>query len=146
MIDTICFFEIPADDPEALQEFYRDMFAWTFEKIPGGFRYYKINTAQDTPRGGLTARQDPQHTPVNYVKVESIEGSVTRAEALGAKSVVERKPVPGIGWYSVLLDPQGNRIGLWEDDPAAAYSGCRKFFLLRGLCCSRVQPLMCGRA
>ena len=120
MVNTVCFFEIPADDPESLQQFYGDMFGWTFEKIPGGFRYYKIHMTQEVPRGGLTARQDSKHTPVNYVKVESIPDGLAKAQKLGAKVVVTRKPVPGAGWYAVLLDPQGNRIGLWEDDPTAA--------------------------
>jgi uncharacterized protein len=120
MLNTVCFFEIPADDPESLQKFYGDMFGWTFEKIAGGFRYYTIHMKQEIPRGGLTARQDSTHTPVNYVKVASIADGLAKAEKLGAKVVVTKKPVTGAGWYAVLLDPQGNRIGLWEDDPAAA--------------------------
>ena len=119
MINTVCFFEVPADNPEALQEFYSKMFNWTFEKIPGDFRYYKINMGQDSPKGGLTARQDPEHTPVNYVKVESVDSSLAQAEKLGAKLVVPKKPVPGAGWFAVVHDPQGNRLGLWEEDPAA---------------------------
>jgi len=119
MLNTICFFEIPAEEPEALQDFYRDLFGWTFEKVPGRFRYYKINTPQEVPRGGLTARQDRGHAVVNYVKVASIAESGAKARQLGAQVLVDKKPVPGAGWYAVLLDPQGNRIGLWEDDPAA---------------------------
>jgi hypothetical protein len=56
---------------------------------------------------------------VNYVKVEAIEESLKKAEGLGAKIVVPKKPVPGAGWFAVLLDPQGNRLGLWEENPAA---------------------------
>jgi uncharacterized protein len=119
MLNTVCFFELPADDFEPLQRFYQELFNWTFEKVPGGFRYYKINMGQDTPKGGMTARQDPAHTPVNYVKVESVEKSLEKAQQLGAKLVVSRKPVPGAGWFAVLLDPQGNRLGLWEESPAA---------------------------
>lgn len=119
MINTVCFFEIPADDLESLQEFYREMFNWTFEKIPGGFRYYKIHMGQDIPKGGMTARQDSSHTPINYVKVESVETSAAQAQKLGATVVLPRNSVPGAGWFAVLLDPQGNRLGLWEEDPEA---------------------------
>jgi uncharacterized protein len=119
MINTVCFFELPADEFEPLQDFYNKLFDWTFEKVPGGFRYYKIHMGQDTPKGGMTARQDPTHTPVNYVKVEAIEESLMKAERLGAKIVVPKKSVPGAGWFAVLLDPQGNRLGLWEEDPDA---------------------------
>jgi len=120
MENTVCLFEIPADDPDALQQFYGKMFGWTFEKYPAGFRYYKIHMDQKIPRGGITARQDATHTPVNYVRVASISEALAKAKDLGATVVVTKKPIQGKGWYSVLLDPQGNRIGLWEDDPAAA--------------------------
>lgn len=120
MINTVCFYEIPADDPDVLQKFYGDMFNWKFEKIPGGFRYYKIRMGHETVKGGMTARQDPAHTPVNYVKVESVQASLDKAVKLGARVIVPRKPVPSAGWFAVVFDPQGNRLGLWQEDPNAA--------------------------
>ena len=120
MINTVCFLEIPADDLESLQKFYAGMFDWTFEKIPGGFRYYKIHMGHETIKGGMTARQDPEHLPVNYVKVVSLDTALEKAVALGATVVVPKKPVPGAGWFAVVLDPQGNRLGLWQEDPRAA--------------------------
>ena len=119
MLNTVCFFEVPADDPEKLQNFYSEMFGWKFQKVPGDFRYYKIDMGVDKPKGGLTARQDPMHGPVNYIKVLSVEESMEKAVKLGAQVVVPKKPVLGAGWFAVLLDPQGNRIGLWEEDSAA---------------------------
>lgn len=120
MINEICFFEIPGDDLEALQAFYREMFDWGFEKISQDFRYYSIKTPRDTPKGGLTARQDEEHASLFYVKVNSLQDSIGKAQGLGATVLVPKRPVPGAGWYAVLLDPQENRIGLWEDDPHAA--------------------------
>ena len=119
MINTVCFFELPADDLDSLQDFYHQMFDWNFQKVPGDFRYYKIDMGQESVKGGMTARQDPQHTPVNYVKVGSARESIAKAVKLGAKVIVPQKPVPGAGWFAVLLDPQGNRIGLWEEDLSA---------------------------
>jgi uncharacterized protein len=119
MIDEFCFFEIPGDDLDKLQEFYGTMFDWSFEKAPGAFRYHVIHTPGNRLKGGLTARQDPEHALVNYVKVASAEESLAKAVKLGATVVVPRKPVPGIGWYAVIKDPEGNRLGLWEDDVQA---------------------------
>ncbi|MGB6064052.1 MAG: VOC family protein [Desulfomonilaceae bacterium] len=120
MMNTVCFFEVPVDDFSSAQKFYGELFGWNFEKIPGAFRYYKIDMGSDKIKGGMTARQDPTHTPVNYVKVESVQESVEKAEKLGAQVVVPRKPVAGTGWFAVLLDPNGNRIGLWQEDSSAA--------------------------
>ena len=120
MIGTVCFIEIPADDLETLKDFYGEMFDWKFEKSPSAFSYYMVDMGPDMPKGGITARQDREHALVNYVKVESVMAAQEKAEKLGAKVVVPNRAIPGIGWYAVLLDPQGNRIGLWQDDTGAA--------------------------
>ncbi len=118
-MNTTCFFEIPADDLDALMKFYGEMFGWKFEAVPGKFRYYSINQGDESMKGGITARQDAAHTPVNYVSVESVEAARDKAVGLGAKAVVAKDSVPGSGWYSVVLDPQGNRLGFWQEDPNA---------------------------
>ena len=53
MINTVCFFELPADEFEPLQDFYNKLFNWTFEKVPGGFR-----VLQDTHGSGHSQRRD----------------------------------------------------------------------------------------
>jgi predicted enzyme related to lactoylglutathione lyase len=120
MLNTVCFFELPADDFESMQKFYSELFNWKFEKVPGQFRYYKIHMGTESPKGGMTARQDAQHTPVNYVKVSCVQDSLEKARQLGAQVVVPRRPVPGTGWFAVLLDPNGNWMGLWQEDSSAA--------------------------
>ena len=30
-----------------------------------------------------------------------------------------RAPVPGMGWFAMLVDPQGNSFAMWERDPDA---------------------------
>jgi predicted enzyme related to lactoylglutathione lyase len=119
MINSLCFFEIPADDLDALMKFYGDMFGWKFEPVPGGFRYYSIDMGVESIKGGMTAKQDATHAPVNYIAVDSIEAAIEKAVGLGASAQVPKKPVPGAGWYAVVLDPQGNRLGFWQDDPSA---------------------------
>ena len=65
MFNTLCHFEIPADNVEALQKFYNGVFGWTFEKMPGDMEYFMINTPGESIKGGMMARQHPQHGPVN---------------------------------------------------------------------------------
>ncbi len=119
MINNLCFFEIPADDVDALKDFYETLFNWTFKPMPGPWKYYQIDTGHENPKGGLTTRQDPDHTLVNYVKVEAIQSVLETAVKLGAEVVVPKWAIKGVGWFAVLVDPQGNRIGLWEDDSSA---------------------------
>ena len=65
--------------------------------------------------GGLTKRQMPQQALTNYVQVESVDQYLTKAKLLGANVVVEKTPIPGMGAFAVLVDPQGNQLGIWEN-------------------------------
>jgi predicted enzyme related to lactoylglutathione lyase len=69
--------------------------------------------------GGLMRRQHPGHGPLNYISVESADEYATNAERLGADVVVPKMPVPGMGWFIWLKDPEGNVFGIWQDDPSA---------------------------
>jgi len=64
--------------------------------------------------GGMMKRQMPQHMPTNYVQVESVADYLAKAVALGAREIVGKTEIPNVGWFAVLLDPQGNPLGLFE--------------------------------
>jgi predicted enzyme related to lactoylglutathione lyase len=49
--------------------------------------------------------------------VESVDQAVERAQALGARLTRGRTAVPGIGWFAMLIDPQGNHFAVWQSDP-----------------------------
>jgi predicted enzyme related to lactoylglutathione lyase len=131
MDSTIVHFEIPADDPERAAKFYRDLFGWKINRWenPGGIEYYMVETVptneQGMPvrpgvNGGMMRRMYPSQQPVNYIAVSSVDEAVAKAERLGAKVMMGKTPVPGMGWFAQLTDPEGNVIAVWETDPAAA--------------------------
>ena len=133
MSHTVVHFEIPADDPERAAKFYRELFGWDIEHLGpaggGGIEYWLIKTvpvdAEGKPtepgvNGGLMRRMMPGQTPVNYINVEDVDQFARKAERLGAKLVVPRTPVPGMGWFAQLADTEGSIFALWQHDPAAA--------------------------
>ncbi len=136
MDHTIVHFEIPADQPERAVEFYRELFGWEIKKfegsVAGGMEYWMVQTvptdAEGRPErpgvnGGLMRRMYPDQPLVNYINVENVEESVSRAERLGAKVLMGKTPVPGMGWFAQLKDPEGNLFAVWETDMSAAMSG-----------------------
>jgi hypothetical protein len=120
MSNHVCHFEIPADDVASLKGFYSSVFGWTFESLAGPSEYHIIKTPENNLSGGMMPRKDPQQGPVNYVCVDSIDESLTKAKELGASICVQKSAVPGMGWYAVLLDPQKNPLGMWQEDASAA--------------------------
>ena len=128
--NSVSHFEIYANDPGKLQEFYTSLFDWTFELIPG-MDYRFIRTVDTDEKGmpsqpggingGMLARPAgyTERAWVNYVNVESIDASAARAESLGAKIMKGKTAVPGMGWFVMLTDPQGNMFSLWQSDHGA---------------------------
>lgn len=124
MVDhTIVHFEIPADDIEKLRRFYSRLFGWKIEKMPGPTEYWGIQTVpvdeKGTPiragvNGGMMKKQNPEHKPVNYIAVESIDEYVKKIDALGGKVLVPKMEVPGMGWWAMALDPEGNQFGIFQ--------------------------------
>jgi len=126
----VVHFEIYARNAEELAKFYSTLFDWTIEATPGmDYRYVKTveTDAQNMPtkpggiNGGLIVRPAGFDDPgwINYVNVESLDPAVKRAQDLGATVMKPRAPVPGMGWFAMLVDPQGNSFAMWERDPNA---------------------------
>ena len=131
MDHTVVHFEIPVDDPERATKFYSELFGWRIEKmsIEGGPEYWSVRTipVDETGRpqgpgvnGGMMRRMASGQTPVNYVAVESVDEFVRKAQRLGGRVLMAKTPVPGMGWFAQLHDPEGNVIAVWETDSAAA--------------------------
>ena len=127
---AVVHFEIYADDIDKLGEFYKGMFGWGVDSVPGMPDYRFVKTVATDERGmptspggingGLMKRPMPDvKFWINYVNVESVEQSLAKAQQLGATVSRPKSAVPGMGWFAILSDPQGNPFGLWQTDPNA---------------------------
>ena len=119
-------FEISSEDVEK-QKFYGDLFCWKIGKYSGPGDYYLLQTVPvDDNRmpvragvnGGLFKKTDQmtaqQAKPTNYIAVESVEEYSKKVEQLGGKIIVSKMEIPGLGWWALALDPEGNHFGLLE--------------------------------
>lgn len=115
--NRVVHFEIPANQPQVLTQFYTSLFGWKFEKAPmPGPEYWLCDTGSNGPgiNGAVMQRQNPQQPLVNYVDVESIDASIEKAKSLGAQVALPNTPIPGVGAIAVIVDPEGNACGLWQ--------------------------------
>ena len=65
--------------------------------------------------GGMVKRQNPEHKPVNYINVESVDEYSKKIEELGGRIVVPKMEVPGVGWWALAMDPNGNQFAIMEE-------------------------------
>jgi predicted enzyme related to lactoylglutathione lyase len=53
------------------------------------------------------------------MSVESIEDAAAKIEAEGGKVLQGEMPIPGMGYFAICEDTQGNQIGTFSTDPTA---------------------------
>jgi predicted enzyme related to lactoylglutathione lyase len=115
-------FEIPADNVDRAQAFYKNVFGWQFQKWDGPMDYWMIVTGPDgTPgiNGGLGARRMPDEKPVNTIRVTSLDSAVASITKAGGQVTVPKMAIPGVGWLAYAADTEGNPFGVMEDDANA---------------------------
>jgi predicted enzyme related to lactoylglutathione lyase len=107
-------FEILADEPKKVAEFYGKLFGWKVASWEGPQAYWLVKTGeQDAPgiNGGIMHRHLGQAV-INTVEVESLEAMLAKLETAGGKKVHGPEEIPGIGLHVYCADPEGNLFGM----------------------------------
>ena len=123
MSGRVVHFEIPADDVERAQGFYRDAFGWQMNSIPDmGYTLVGTTPSGDNGpldpgaiNGGMLERQDPVQSTVVTIEVDDIDAALKTVEGLGGKTVRSGMPVGDMGFAAYFADPEGNVVGLWQN-------------------------------
>lgn len=114
---SICWFEVPADDLGRAKKFYGSLFGWKFAKLPAAVQdYWHIDTGgkDASPDGGMMPRMHPHQPITNYVSVPSVSKASAKVETLGGTLCKPKTAVPGMGYFAICLDTEGNTFALWE--------------------------------
>jgi predicted enzyme related to lactoylglutathione lyase len=123
---NVVHFEIPADEVERAQKFYRELFGWKIEQFTGPtpMEYWEIKTGAAEGEmglmgGGMMQRQMPgQHITI-YIEVPSVDEYAAKVKRLGGQVVFPKAAVPGMGYFAVCIDQENNGFGLWETNSDA---------------------------
>lgn len=106
--------ELHTQDVKKSKEFYAALFDWKMNEIPG-MDYTIIEVGEGT--GGGMMKNPMPDGPDNwlpYILVEDVEASTNKAKSLGATLVKDVTEVSDMGWFSVIIDPTGAALGLWQ--------------------------------
>jgi predicted enzyme related to lactoylglutathione lyase len=117
MANAFVHVELNTNDPAKAKTFYGKLFDWKMEDMemgPAG-TYTMINPGEGTG-GGLFKNPMP-NTPsfwLAYAIVDDVKASTAKAKSLGASVMKDVTEVPGMGWFSIIADPTGAHLGLWQ--------------------------------
>ncbi|MES2640474.1 MAG: VOC family protein [Myxococcota bacterium] len=107
----VVLLRIHAKDPARAACFYAALFGWIVGD-PGaaGLGFHTPGGLRGVFRGGEPSTAGPEI----FVGVPDLTTAMRRALALGGMALVRPGPAPGGGRVAIVLDPEGNRIGLFE--------------------------------
>jgi uncharacterized protein len=108
--------ELMTTDLKAAEAFYVELFGWTVEDGPVEGMEYRVVSAGGQGVGGLMPiPPDSPTMPPNWgatVTVDDVDTTITKAEALGGKVLMQSQEIPNIGKFAVIQDPQGAVISV----------------------------------
>jgi predicted enzyme related to lactoylglutathione lyase len=120
----VVHFDIDSDDPERAIGFYGDIFGWKFEKWEGPMEYWLVTTGPDGEpgiNGGMGKRGEGLsfNTFRNTIEVPDVEEYAAKVREKGGQVLMDKMPIPGVGWFAACVDTEGNHFGLMQSDESA---------------------------
>jgi predicted enzyme related to lactoylglutathione lyase len=118
--NTVAWFQIGTDQPEAAQEFYGGLFGWNVVPDPNSQGYDLISyPGTGQPAGGIMHTEGATANHATFlVLVEDVAAVCAQAEQLGGKVLNPPVKTPDGLVFADLLDRSGNRFGVFTPPPA----------------------------
>jgi predicted enzyme related to lactoylglutathione lyase len=116
MANPFVHVELNTTDVSKAKTFYGSLFNWTLEDVPmPGGSYTTIKVGEGTG-GGIMKHPVPGAPSawLAYVLVDDIAAATKKAKSLGANVMKDVTEVMGMGSLSIIIDPTGAALGLWE--------------------------------
>jgi len=118
MANPFVHIELATTDLDKAKRFYGSLFEWKLEDVPmgGGMTYTMIGVGEGTG-GGMMKHPMPGAPSawLAYVSVDDIIDATKKARELGATIVRDVTEIPGHGRFSIIVDPTGAHLALWQN-------------------------------
>ena len=119
MANPFVHVELNTNDLPGAKDFYGKLFDWKFEDVPMDVGAYTLIKVGDGTGGGMMVNPVPNAPSwwLTYVLVDDVAAATKKAKSLGAQVMKDVTEVKGMGSFSILSDPTGATIALWEAKP-----------------------------
>ena len=122
-MDKVEHFEIPADDVRRALDFYRTVFNWELNPVPG-VDYTRLLTVRVDDKvisqrpfevnGAIVERNKEIRGPVITISVSNMDETLDRISRAGGRVVRGRTEFGKRGYTAYFQDTEGNVMGLWQ--------------------------------
>jgi|688.fasta_scaffold669815_1 predicted enzyme related to lactoylglutathione lyase len=114
-----CWNELMTNDTNACKKFYGELFGWQTEDhdMGQGCTYTLLKQDGKDVGGMMKIPADHSQIPphwMSYVYVNDVDAVAQKAKQLGATIKQEPTNVADFGKFSIIQDPSGAHIALWQ--------------------------------
>ena len=117
MANPFVHVELATTDIDKAKAFYTSLFGWQLQDMDmgGGTSYTMINVGEGTG-GGMMKHPVPGAPSawLAYTLVDDVKAATAKAKSLGATVMRDVMEVMDEGWLSIIRDPAGAPLGLWQ--------------------------------
>ncbi|HEX3572353.1 MAG TPA: VOC family protein [Acidobacteriaceae bacterium] len=118
MSNPFVHLELCTPDTKKAKDFYSALFGWSFNDNDMGGMIYSTFKPTDGPGGGVYSMPNMPTAWLAYVGVDDINASTEKAKSLGATVINGPMEIPNVGWATILADPTGAPIALFQPHPS----------------------------
>jgi uncharacterized protein len=114
MANSFVHVELNTTDVNGAKTFYGKLFDWTLEDVPTEQMTYTTVEVGNGPGGGTMTQLIPGAGSfwLPYVEIADIKGTTQETKTLGG--MIMRDVTDVMGWLSIITDPTGAVLGLWQ--------------------------------
>jgi predicted enzyme related to lactoylglutathione lyase len=116
MANAFVHVELNTTDLERAKTFYGSLFDWKLADMPMPDGTYTMIDVGDGTGGGMLKHPMPGAPSMwlPYVLVDDVRAATEKAKSLGASVVKDVTEIPEMGAFTIILDPTGAALGLWQ--------------------------------
>jgi hypothetical protein len=119
MANPFVHLELNTPDLAKAKAFYGTLFGWQFNDMNmGEFGIYSTFKPDNGPGGGVMSMKDGFPGWLSYVGVDDIGAATEQAKSLGATILVGSQEIPNVGWMTIMTDPLGSTIAMFQPSPS----------------------------
>jgi predicted enzyme related to lactoylglutathione lyase len=117
---TFSWIELATTDAAAAKKFYGELFGWKFDDMPmGPDEVYTMANLGEGKTVGALYKMNAQMAGIpphwsSYVTVDDVDARTKKVTSAGGKVVKEPFDVMDVGRMSVIQDPSGATLCLWQ--------------------------------
>ena len=119
MANVVNWFQISGKDGASLAKFYKKVFDWKTSPGMGGMTM--IASEKGGIPGGIQTAQDGRASIAVYAATADLKKHLAKVEKAGGKVALAPMDLGGgMGHIAGFLDPEGNWMGLWQEEQKPA--------------------------